>query len=120
MNLAGFGVSSTPLGSKEAGMRRAGTLIRSPIERRQRDKDKQQTDGELRASEVCISDVLEDAVNFSLARFLGSSSSKLQNSYIRKTISSRISCKSTTPGLRLPIIWGWITTSVDKQLVQPF
>ncbi|PPQ64521.1 hypothetical protein CVT26_002060 [Gymnopilus dilepis] len=48
----GFGVSTISVGSKESGMRRAGTLIRSPIERRARDKDRQQADGELRASEV--------------------------------------------------------------------
>ncbi|KDR85366.1 hypothetical protein GALMADRAFT_234191 [Galerina marginata CBS 339.88] len=45
------GASSTPAGSKGVGMRRAGTLIRSPIESRQKDKDKP-SDGELRASEV--------------------------------------------------------------------
>ncbi|KAF8913023.1 exocyst complex component Sec3-domain-containing protein [Gymnopilus junonius] len=47
----GFGVSPSPLTSKDT-VRRAGTLIRSPIERRQREKEKQQNDGELRASEV--------------------------------------------------------------------
>jgi hypothetical protein len=50
----GFGTAPTPLASRgAAGMRRAGTIIRSPIESRQRDRDKQQ-EGELRASEVML------------------------------------------------------------------
>lgn len=48
----GFGGVSTPSISRGAGgMRRAGTLIRSPIEGKQRDKEKQ-ADGDQRASEV--------------------------------------------------------------------
>ncbi|PPQ67093.1 hypothetical protein CVT25_005694 [Psilocybe cyanescens] len=47
-----FGIVSAPSSLKATtGMRRAGTLIRSPMESRQRDKDKQ-NDGYLRASEV--------------------------------------------------------------------
>ena len=34
-------------------MRRAGTIIRSPIDGRQKDRDKQ-SDGDLRVSEVCL------------------------------------------------------------------
>ncbi|PPQ62995.1 hypothetical protein CVT24_006101 [Panaeolus cyanescens] len=50
-----FGSSqSAPLTARgAAGMRRAGTLIRSPIENRQRERDKEKApDGEQRASEV--------------------------------------------------------------------
>ncbi|CAA7268018.1 unnamed protein product [Cyclocybe aegerita] len=48
----GFGTVSTPLAARgAAGMRRAGTLIRSPIESRQKDREKQ-SDGDMRASEV--------------------------------------------------------------------
>lgn len=48
----GFGTVSTPLTAKgAAGMRRAGTIIRSPIESRHRGQEKQ-TSGEMRASEV--------------------------------------------------------------------
>ncbi|RDB28442.1 Exocyst complex component 1 [Hypsizygus marmoreus] len=43
--------SATSVSKSAAGMRRAGTIIRSPIEGRNRDKDKA-TDGDLRASEV--------------------------------------------------------------------
>lgn len=46
----GFGGASTPSISRgTVGMRRAGTLIRSPIEGKQRDKER---DGDHRASEV--------------------------------------------------------------------
>lgn len=48
----GFGSASTPSISRGAvGMRRAGTLIRSPIEGKQRDKEKQ-PEGDQRGSEV--------------------------------------------------------------------
>ncbi|KAF8167736.1 exocyst complex component, sec3 subunit [Crassisporium funariophilum] len=47
-----FSPLPTPLGAKGAGgMRRAGTLIRSPMESRRKDRAEQQ-DGDLRASEV--------------------------------------------------------------------
>ncbi|KAH9486586.1 Exocyst complex component 1 [Psilocybe cubensis] len=47
-----FGIASIPPASKATtGMRRAGTLIRSPMESRQKDREKQ-SDGHLRASEV--------------------------------------------------------------------
>jgi hypothetical protein len=48
--------STSPLVSASraaAGMRRAGTLIRSPIEGRT-NKDKDKADGDMRASEVCL------------------------------------------------------------------
>ncbi|KAF4623518.1 hypothetical protein D9613_002135 [Agrocybe pediades] len=49
----GLGTAAVPSskGVATAGMRRAGTILRSPIESRQRDRDKQ-ADGDLRASEV--------------------------------------------------------------------
>ena len=48
----GFSPVPTPLTAKGAvGMRRAGTLIKSPMEGRQRDREKQ-INGDLRASEV--------------------------------------------------------------------
>lgn len=48
----GFSPTPAPLAAKgTVGMRRAGTLIRSPIEGRQRDREKQSY-GDLRASEV--------------------------------------------------------------------
>lgn len=48
----GFSPVPTPLTSKGAvGMRRAGTLIKSPLEGRQRDREKQ-NNGDLRVSEV--------------------------------------------------------------------
>jgi exocyst complex component 1 len=49
MGNVGFSPVSTPLGA--VGMRRAGTLIKSPMESRQRDREKQ-SNGNLRASEV--------------------------------------------------------------------
>lgn len=52
----GFSTTPTTGASKgAAGMRRAGTIIRSPIESRNKDKDKV-PDGDLRASEVYQSD----------------------------------------------------------------
>lgn len=52
MGKVGFSPVPTPLTAKGAvGMRRAGTLIKSPMEGRQRDREKQ-NNGDLRASEV--------------------------------------------------------------------
>ena len=52
MRNVGFSPLPTPLSARGAvGIRRAGTLIRSPIEGRQRDREKQ-SNGDLRASEV--------------------------------------------------------------------
>lgn len=49
---AGFGTVTSPLTARgTAGMRRAGTIIRAPVEARNRDKDRQ-AEGQLRASEV--------------------------------------------------------------------
>lgn len=51
----GFSSSiQTGISKGAAGMRRAGTIIRSPIEGRQKDKDKT-SDGDLRAAEVRLS-----------------------------------------------------------------
>lgn len=49
--LSGLGATTTSQSSKGASIRRAGTLIRSPMEGRNKDKDKT-VEGELRASEV--------------------------------------------------------------------
>jgi hypothetical protein len=44
-------MSATNVSKNASGLRRAGTLVRSPIEGRQKDKDKT-SDGTLRVSEV--------------------------------------------------------------------
>lgn len=53
----GFNLASANHVSKSAsGIRRAGTIIRSPIEGRQKERDKT-SDGSLRASEVSRGDL---------------------------------------------------------------
>lgn len=61
----GFGTVPAPgsRGVAAAGMRRAGTILRSPIESRQRDRDKH-SDGDLRASEVSTDKPLQSRSSY--------------------------------------------------------
>lgn len=46
---------STVITSQKGAIRRAGTIVRSPIDgRKDRDKDKGKSEEEYRASEVCL------------------------------------------------------------------
>lgn len=50
----GFGTVTSPLTARgTAGMRRAGTIMRAPIDGRSREKDRE-AEGSLRASEVIL------------------------------------------------------------------
>ncbi|KAF9479714.1 exocyst complex component, sec3 subunit [Pholiota conissans] len=128
----GFGTTVTPLASKGAtGMRRAGTIIRSPIESRQREKERRQQDGDMRASEVFglfleqianliyredafVSDFLQiNDSGFTFADYIG-----LDNYFRRQAARSASLSQNTTKLIRgaLDLIFGFLPAELKAWL----
>ncbi|KAF8973564.1 exocyst complex component Sec3-domain-containing protein [Flammula alnicola] len=126
-----FGTPSTPLTSKgAASIRRAGTIIRSPIESRQRDKDKQ-TDGDMRASEVFglfleqvanliyrEDDFISDFLQINDAAFTFADYKGLDNYFRRQAARSAALSQTTTKLVRgaLDLIFGFLPAELKSWL----